>query len=697
MFKNFLKATVLTLVLTLAIPAQTFAFTETYFTVNTSTLGEDIVSVKAGETVQALQIDITTTADQRTLVPRYALIETLKINIGGGMNNNRAKITKLTLKETDGTIISTQDIAQQTDSYELTVNRAVDFFEPHHFDLYATMSASNAVSTNINFQLSDVKIRTADGLNYPPYIINNDYANFSTIATPVAAVNYKVNVYKDTADDNLTIESFNDGGDVLVHAIRLKPEQETKLKSLTLEVKGDIANYVANMKAKLSGSVVATKVATLSNGKYKFTFDDTLVKDGVRIIDLYLDPQNPPSAGKSVSGYVKVTDIEMTPVNSANSLSVATLPLESSTLTLNGSNTSTNTATNYTVNAYKTPIDDNFTIETFFDDGKDVPVHTIRFTVPEGTKLKTLTATVTGDLANYVSNLKASQDGSASQKVALIDTNGKYTFNINSNLVTNGTNFIDIYLDPSKSPASGTSVKGYVNVTGLTVEPMDSIDTVNVTGLPVSSAQLTLKSGSTLNTIKTREYEELIDNSGNPFSDISPSQLTSLEARAAIALEAKGIIGGYLVNTNGPIVEFRGYNNVNRAEAAKFLVNSLNIPESQFCTYSVASDVPVGQWYTKYVCTANKLGIMTGHDDGFFRPADWVTSEQFAKMIAKAHNLPDHPGYGYSTNLAWYTRYGLIAQYARIFPSQNGGFQPGHNLTRFEVAVAIYTVLGLNN
>lgn len=690
MLRKFLSASIMTLLLALSMPLQALAG-GSGFTVDTQTSGGDITSMSAGQAQQILQISVTQSPEQQAFAPQYALIEEISLTMASF--GEVAPITNFTLKDSSGQVVSTTSINAESDIYNITVNRAVDLHQTNKYFLYATSSNDAPVGSSWLPELNYVKIRTADNVNYSPFITNHDYTNY--VIAPPQGTSYTVKPYQDALDDNFTQESFFDGGDVPVQTVRINPSEDSKLKSVTIEVKGNLSAYTANLKAGI-GYPMNKQVSSYSNGKYKITFDNApLAKNTANLLDIYLDPSQSPLPGQIVQGYTKVTAIELIPADAMDSVSVTGLPLESQTLSLKGpyASTSNNSTISYVVEVYRDSTDNSFTQETFYDGG-DVPVHTVRFSFYQGAKLKSLTAKVTGDLAKYVANLKALQNGKPYEQMKVAQlSNGEYKFTFNSSFATNGVNFVDIYLDPSKSPASGTSVNGYVTVTGVELVADDIDKTITVNGLPVSSDKLTLKSGATANVIPAREYEEPLPNSENPFSDIGSSQLSSLEARAAIALEAKGIIGGYLVSSNGPIVEFRGYNNVNRAEAAKFLVNSLGLAPSEFCNYSVAPDVAEGEWYTKYVCTAQKYGIMTGHDDGFFRPGDWVTSEQFAKMIFKAHSLSDYPGYTAQSGEIWYRRYGMSAQYHNLFPNQTGGFEPGHNLSRFEVAIAIYTVL----
>lgn len=48
----------------------------------------------------------------------------------------------------------------------------------------------------------------------------------------------------------------------------------------------------------------------------------------------------------------------------------------------------------------------------------------------------------------------------------------------------------------------------------------------------------------------------------------------------------------------------------------------------------IYDDVPDGAWYTEYVNTAYKAGIMTGDGNGMFRPHDPLKRKEAAKIVA---------------------------------------------------------------
>lgn len=53
---------------------------------------------------------------------------------------------------------------------------------------------------------------------------------------------------------------------------------------------------------------------------------------------------------------------------------------------------------------------------------------------------------------------------------------------------------------------------------------------------------------------------------------------------------------------------------------------------------STFTDVIVGQWYYKYVATAQKEGLVIGYGDGTFSPNAEMTREEMFAIIARAMN-----------------------------------------------------------
>ena len=88
------------------------------------------------------------------------------------------------------------------------------------------------------------------------------------------------------------------------------------------------------------------------------------------------------------------------------------------------------------------------------------------------------------------------------------------------------------------------------------------------------------------------------------------------------------IINGYEDGT------FRPEGDITRAEFAAIIIRALGLPaglgESEF------TDVAQSDWYCGYVGTAVQYGIITGYQDGTFRPQDNITCEQAMTMVARA-------------------------------------------------------------
>lgn len=97
------------------------------------------------------------------------------------------------------------------------------------------------------------------------------------------------------------------------------------------------------------------------------------------------------------------------------------------------------------------------------------------------------------------------------------------------------------------------------------------------------------------------------------------------------SLESKGIISGM---SDG---SFMPENNVTRAQFVKMIVGAIekNFGEIDYSEVENAgfTDVPSYEWYVKYVNWAAGAGIVSGMEDGTFRPNDNITREQMAVII----------------------------------------------------------------
>ena len=154
-------------------------------------------------------------------------------------------------------------------------------------------------------------------------------------------------------------------------------------------------------------------------------------------------------------------------------------------------------------------------------------------------------------------------------------------------------------------------------------------------------------------------------------------------------LTARSIISG---NPDGT---FRPFNRVNRAEAAKFLLNSKYgivsaRPEQLF------PDVPLNVWFTPFVTFAYKQGIIRGYSDLTFKPEQTVNTAEFLKMVTLTFDLETNVEHGYIDvdETDWFNAYAGTAKVYDLFPKRVAyRLYPDMLLTREEVAIAMYKIL----
>ena len=120
------------------------------------------------------------------------------------------------------------------------------------------------------------------------------------------------------------------------------------------------------------------------------------------------------------------------------------------------------------------------------------------------------------------------------------------------------------------------------------------------------------------------------------FNDVTSDQLYYF---AIEYLQDEDIIVGYEDGT------FGYSNSINRAELLKIVVESKylwgDFPAGfeDFSDDNCFSDVPAGEWYTKYVCYAKDQGWIVGYSDGTFRPAQYINFVEALKIVLEVYGL----------------------------------------------------------
>ncbi|MBT3349352.1 S-layer homology domain-containing protein [bacterium] len=176
--------------------------------------------------------------------------------------------------------------------------------------------------------------------------------------------------------------------------------------------------------------------------------------------------------------------------------------------------------------------------------------------------------------------------------------------------------------------------------------------------------------------------------SAESFPDLAEN---STESVAANFLAERSVISG---RPNG---NFDGSASVNRAELAKILLLGLGESAAESAKNNDRfSDVKSGTWYEKFVARAADLGILNGYDDGSFRPEESVNTAEFLKMLVKTFSLEENLPHNFEDVSAekWFAPYAGVAAQSELFPQRSlTKLEPGRNLTRNEVAVAVWKIL----
>jgi hypothetical protein len=197
-----------------------------------------------------------------------------------------------------------------------------------------------------------------------------------------------------------------------------------------------------------------------------------------------------------------------------------------------------------------------------------------------------------------------------------------------------------------------------------------------------------------------------------PFIDVD---IQTDRGRAATYLLANEIIDGYAEEYSQR--SFRGDLKVNRAEAAKMLLNAANIPVDtgaslvyeevviptetgsyiRLVPTSPFEDIELTTWYAPYIHTAKYYEIIDGYPDNYFRPAQTINNAEFIKMASKTFDLPERLPYRYTDfhPSEWYRIYAGAAWQYHFFPEHKNIYhlEPSALLTRYEIALALYQIL----
>ncbi|MBQ4370207.1 MAG: S-layer homology domain-containing protein [Oscillospiraceae bacterium] len=177
------------------------------------------------------------------------------------------------------------------------------------------------------------------------------------------------------------------------------------------------------------------------------------------------------------------------------------------------------------------------------------------------------------------------------------------------------------------------------------------------------------------------------------FTDVSGSYWA---ADYIYALADRKLVNGMGGSTFEPLTT------MTRAMFVTVLGRLDNIKVSSYSSNSF-SDVPSDAWYAPYVSWASEKGIVTGYDDGAFRPNDPITREQMAVIIVR---YIDFAGLSLQekNEAAEFPDAGLISPWASdavgraqrlglITGRDSGAFDPKGTANRAEVCTVLYRLI----
>jgi len=145
-------------------------------------------------------------------------------------------------------------------------------------------------------------------------------------------------------------------------------------------------------------------------------------------------------------------------------------------------------------------------------------------------------------------------------------------------------------------------------------------------------------------------------------------------------LKDEGIVAGY------PDGKFKVENRINRAELTKILIGAIyDSAEIEACQDTPFPDVAAGQWFTSYICMAEKNNIVDGYPDGTFGPEKFINFAEAAKIVAEAY---DAIGSEDGTNQEWFAKYVKGMEDKKAIPSTVAFFD--EPITRGEMAEMTY-------
>lgn len=166
--------------------------------------------------------------------------------------------------------------------------------------------------------------------------------------------------------------------------------------------------------------------------------------------------------------------------------------------------------------------------------------------------------------------------------------------------------------------------------------------------------------------------------SAKKFTDIKEEDKYYLPSRY---LSEKEIINGYGDGT------FKPEKDISRAELLKIIFEG-NKTKTTNPDTNCFPDVGYQEWYSKYVCTAKDLKIISGYDDGNFKPDQTINKAEALKIMGEFYKWDTKN----DPKQAWYSKYIDFSKNQNLLEDSDN-FDPEKNMSRGEMSSTLYRFL----
>ena len=189
-----------------------------------------------------------------------------------------------------------------------------------------------------------------------------------------------------------------------------------------------------------------------------------------------------------------------------------------------------------------------------------------------------------------------------------------------------------------------------------------------------------------LNVIRASENPPVI------FNDLEGHWAKKEIERAA----GLGFVNGY------PDGTFRPQNNVTRAEFAVMIARAMELTSKGGAAFDFADLDAIPDWAGPHITAAQLAGVITGYEDGTFRPNNLINRTEMAAMVMRALDItPDRelkPTFADTESIAaWGQPYVAAAAEAGLINGRgNNRFVPAANATRAEAVVLILRMIDVD-